>query len=70
MDDRCTIAICATFRQQALEKEVTKLRDATGAIKTPWEDLTKISRENFVTLFGSPNPTACLEATIEEILQA
>lgn len=56
------------LHQQAIKKEVTKLRDNIGAIKTVYEDLVSIVREHFVTLFGSP--IECSEVAIEEILPA
>lgn len=40
--------ICASFKQEAIHKEVKKLRDEEGVIRSKWEEIAEIPRQHFL----------------------
>lgn len=63
---QCLPALAATFRQQAIQKEITSLKDEDGIVQTAWKEISETTRRHFVRLFGIDTPPC--EAAMEEVL--
>lgn len=53
LDGKCGSSIYSSFRQQAIQKEITKLQDVDGNIHTDWADIVDIAKGHFEELFGT-----------------
>lgn len=62
----CASHIFSSFKQHAIQKDISKLMNDVGEVKTAWEDLANIARQHFIKLVGTPSQV--LVATLEEVL--
>lgn len=56
VENQCSTTLAATFKQQALQKEILSLKDEVGNIQTAWEEVAKMARRHFMRLFGMDSP--------------
>lgn len=63
-----TKPIAATFKQQSVNKDISKLKDDAGDVKTTWEDIIQIARRHFVNLVGTT--TEPTEEDLQRVLEA
>lgn len=60
--------ICASFKQQAVQKDIAKLQDEDGNVKTAWTDLANIANTLFTKLLGTL--TVPDEEALQQVLRA
>lgn len=68
VDNLCSTALAATFKQQAQQNEILSLWDEEGNIQTAWEELVGTTRRHFQNLFGTEDSLS--EEDIQQVLEA
>lgn len=52
-DSQCPTFVCNTFKQQAVAKDISRLKDDRGNIVSDWMGVSEIARNHFIKLFGT-----------------
>lgn len=64
----CAPYICTSFKQQAIQRDINKLKNAQGEIQMAWSELAKISKLHFSNLVRTQ--VALSKFALKEVLQA
>lgn len=55
-DEGVNKTIAATFKQQSVHKNISKLKDKMG-VQSEWEDIAEVARRHFIRVIGTTAPS-------------